>query len=161
MAEPAIDVLEPQVGETVKRLLVMLVSLGLISVSLGTAEAAKSSRVERTVQGSYGAYPAPVTGCNSPLGTFACLIVATRPTEAFFTAAVADAHGQPVYVEVISGGGLLASFCGKTTRPIAITPGSTLEFDIGVGRWPRTAAPCPAHRIKTTGTIRVTLSNQR
>lgn len=144
-----------------KRLLVMLMSVCLVVVSLGTAEAGKSRRVERTVQGSYGAYPAPVTGCNSPLGTFACLIVATRRTEAFFTAAVADTHGQPVYVEVMSRGGLLAAFCGKTPRPIAMTPGSVLEFDIGLGRWPGTATPCPAHRIKTTGTIRVTLSNQR
>ena len=143
-----------------KRILVMMVSLGLLAVSLGTAEAGSSKRVERTVQGSYGAYPAPVTGCNSALGPFACLIVRTRPTEAFFTASVADTHGQPVYVEVLSGGAVLAAFCGKTTRPIAITPGSTLEFDIGLGRWP-SAAPCPTHRIKTTGKIRVTLSNRR
>ena len=138
----------------------MLMSLGLLAVSLGTAEAGKSRRVERTVQGSYGAYPAPVTGCNSALGPFACLIVETRSTEAFFTATVADAHGQPVYVEVTSGGAQLAAFCGKTTRPVAVSPGSTLEFDIGVGRWP-SAAPCPAHRLKTTGTVRVTLSNMR
>lgn len=143
-----------------KRLLVMLMSLGLLAVSLGTAEAGKSRRVERTVQASYGAYPAPVTGCNSAMGPFACLIVQTRPAEAFFTATVADAHGQPVYIEASSGGHLLAAFCGRTTRPIAITPGATLEFDIGVGRWP-SAAPCPAHRVKTTGTIRVTLSHQR
>lgn len=143
-----------------KRVLVILVGLGLLAVSLGTAEAGTSQRVQRTVQGSYGAYPAPVTGCNSALGRWACLTVRTRSTEAFFTATVADTHGRPVMVDVHSRGARLASFCGKTTRPIAITPGSTLEFDIGLGRWP-SIAPCPAHRLKTTGKIRVTLSNQR
>jgi len=145
----------------VKRILIMLVSLGLLVASLGTAEAGKSRRVERTVQGSYGAYPTPVTGCNSALGSWACLIVKTRPTEAFLTAEVADTHGQPVLVNVYSQGGHLASFCGKTSRPIAITPGSTLEFDIGQGRAPFTPLPCPERIIKTTGTITVTLANQR
>jgi hypothetical protein len=144
----------------VKRILVMVVSLGLLVVSLGTAEAAKPTRTERTVQGSYGPYPAPVTGCNSPLGPFACLIVHTRPTERFFTAEVTDTHGQPVYVEVSHTGRAPVSFCGKTTRPIEIEPGSSLEFDIGLNRWGITP-DCPAHRIKTTGTIRVTLSNLR
>lgn len=142
-----------------KRILVLLVTLGLLLISLGTAEAGSTKRVERTVEGSYGAYPAPVTGCNSALGPFACLIVQTRPTEAFFTANVTDTHGQPVYVEVFSRGGLLATFCGKTTRPIAFTPGYSLEFDIGLARL--MTAGCPAHRIKTTGTIKVTLSNLR
>lgn len=142
-----------------KRALVLLVSLGLFAISLGTAEAGSNKRVDRTVQGSYSAYPAPVTGCNSPLGSFACLIVTTRSTEAFFTANVTDTHGQPVYVDVVSRGGILASFCGKTTQPIAFVPGATLEFDIGLGRWP--SASCPASRLKTTGTIRVTLSNLR
>lgn len=144
-----------------KRIVIMLVSLGLLVVSLGTAEAGTSKRVERTIQGSYGVYPTPVTGCHSVHGPWACLIVETRTAERFFTANVLDAHGQPVLVNVYSQGGHLASFCGKTSRPIAVTPGSTLEFDIGQGRAPFTPLPCPEHMIKTTGTITVKLSNQR
>lgn len=112
-----------------KRLLVLVLTMAMAFSAVATAEARESGRTERTVQGSYGAYPTPVTGCNSALGPWACLIVRTRAKEAFFTATVADTHGQPVGVDVFSGGRLLASFCGKTTRPIAITPGSTLEFD--------------------------------
>lgn len=143
-----------------KRVVVMLASLGLLATSFTTAEAGSSRRVERTVEGSYGAYPAPVTGCNSALGPFACLIVKTRPTEAFFTAKVTDTHGQPVFVEVHGTGGPDVIFCGETTRSIPIEPGSTLSFHIGLNNWMVTA-DCPANRVKTTGKIRVTLSNRR
>lgn len=145
-----------------KRILIMLVSLGLLVVSLGTAEAGKTKRVERTVQGKYGAYPTPVTGCNEVLGPWHCLIVQPRPTEAFFTASVADTHGQPVLVNVMSENRWLTSFCGKTTQPVSFTPGAKIWFDVGQGRAPFTdLLPCPQHIVKTTGTIKVTLSNQR
>ncbi len=138
----------------------MLVTLGLLATSFTTAEAGSSRRVSRTVVGSYGAYPAPVTGCNSPLGPFACLIVQTRPTEAFFTAKVTDMHGRPVFVQVQSNSGQDVIFCGETPRPIPIQPGSELSFHIGLNNWLVTA-DCPANRVKTTGKIRVTLSNTR
>ena len=145
-----------------KRIVVLVIGLALLSVSFGTAEASKSKRVERTVQGTYGAYPTPVTGCNDVLGPWACMTVRARSTEAFFTASVADAHGQPVLVNVYSSGGWLTSFCGRTTRPVAITPGADVWFDVGQGRAPFTdLLPCPQHIVKTTGTIKVTLSNQR
>lgn len=143
-------------------MLVLLASVGLLAVSLGTAEAGKSKRVERTVQSSYGAYQPPFTGCNDPLGSYACLQLPTRPTEAFFTATVVDTHGQPVAVDVYSGRYPIVSFCGKITRPIDITPYSRLDFHIGLGvgslGW---KAGCPGRIIKTTGTITVKLSNQR
>lgn len=148
--------------EVVQRSVVMLMSLGLLAGAVGTAEAGKHRRVERTIQGSYQAYPTPVTGCNSATGPWACLIVRTRPTEAFFSASIADTHGQPVLVTVYSQESHLMSFCGRTTRPIAIQPGVTLSFDVGQGRAPFIPMPpCPQHLIKTTGTIKVTLSNQR
>lgn len=148
-------------GKTMKRIVVVLMSLGLLAGALGTAEAG-NKRVERTVQGSYQPYPTPITGCNSLTGPWACLIVKTRPTEAFFSATVADASGQPVLVNVHSQDEWLTSFCGQTSRPIAIRPGSTLSFDIGQGRAPfSTDLRCPQHVLKTTGTIKVTLSNRR
>lgn len=144
-----------------KRIVIMFVTLALTAGALAAAEAKAPPRSERTVQGSYQALPTPVTGCNSATGPWACMIVTTRRTEAFFTATVADTHRQPVMVNVYSRGGWLTSFCGQTTRPIAITPGATLEFDIGQGRAPFTDIPCAQHIIKTTGTIKVTLSNRR
>ena len=149
-----------------KRFLILFMVVGLISGSIATAEAKrkKASRVERTVEGNYGALPEPLTGCNADTGSLACMVVDARPTERFFTAKVNDAHGQPVFVQVV--GGVNATFCGETTRPISFDPGSTLEFRIepmpyffsnwGTG-W---VGPldCP-YRIKTTGTITVTLSN--
>lgn len=82
-----------------KRTLVTLLGLALVVGSVATADA-KAKRVERTVSGTYGPYPAPVTGCSEPLGGWACLVVETRSTERFFTATITDAHGQPVFVEV-------------------------------------------------------------
>lgn len=146
-----------------KRFLILFMALGLIAGSVATAEAKgkkRPTRVERTVEGNYGPYPAPVTGCNGVLHTFACLIVETRPTEAFFTAKVTDTHRQPVFVEVRSfpGGGVVATFCGETQKPIAITGGSSLEFYLGLNNG-HPSQDCPTHRVKTTGTISVTLSN--
>jgi hypothetical protein len=146
----------------VKRVVVVVMSVGLLAGALGTAQAGPR-RVERTVEGSYQAYPTPVTGCNSLTGSWACLDVPTRPTEAFFTATVEDTHRQPVLVNVYSRGAWLASFCGKTSHPIAFTPGANVWFDVGQGRAPFATdlTSCPQHILKTTGKIRVTLSNQR
>ncbi len=148
-----------------KRFLVMLLILGLLAGSVATAGAKKGkkrARVERTVEGSYGAYPAPVTGCNEPLGSWACLVVKPRLSERFFTAKVKDAHGQPVFVEVWNGDdGVIARFCGETTKPIAFDPYDSLEFHVALENWPPSFGPnCLANRVKTTGTISVTLSNR-
>src|SRR5688500_6224919 len=117
-----------------KRSLILFMILGLIVGSVATAEAKgtkQPTRVERTVEGNYGPYPASVTGCNEPLGKFYCLAVETRSEESFFTAKVTDAHGQPVFFYV---GGVRgrsrAAFCGETTEPIRITPGVELHFNV-------------------------------
>ena len=150
-----------------KRSLIVLMVLGLLAATVVTAEAkgAGRKRVERTVEGSYGPFPAPVTGCNEPLGMFACLAVQTRPSESSFTAKVTDVHGQPVFVEVdafYADGSHeeLGRFCGETSRPVFFSPGVHLEFFLAVPNWPgELHLECPANRVKTTGTISVTLSN--
>lgn len=134
----------------------MLVAITLGIGAVPTAGAGTSGGAERTVQGSYGPYPAPVTGCNSVVGSYACLVVETLPSEGSFTATVTDAHGQPVFVEVWSAGEVHASFCGQTDGPIAVEPGSSLEFHVGLNNWGM-SADCPAQRVKTSGTISVTL----
>ena len=148
-----------------KRILIVLMVLGLLAATVVTAEAKglNRRRVERTVEGSYGPYPAPVTGCNEPLGSWSCVSIPTRTTEAFFTAKVTDAHGQPVFVEVYSftqwGGQHVTTFCGETTEPIRFEAGEELNFYVALPLWPVSSLDCPANRIKTTGTISVTLSN--
>lgn len=150
----------PAAHSPAARLAVAMVIVALGIGSVGTAEAKKPSRTERTTHASYGPYPAPVTGCNSALGSFACAIVHTRATEHYFTAKVTDVHGQPVFVEVTSGGGVVTRFCGETPRPVPISAGSDVEFHVGLNNW-LLSADCPANRVKTTGTISVTLSNMR
>ena len=150
-----------------KRFLILFMVLGLIVGSVATAGAQgkkRPTRLERTVVGSYGPYPAPVTGCNGVLDTFACLIVETHPTEAFFTAKVTDTHGQPVPVAVAGsfpGGRFVEAFCGETTEPIRFSPGAQLEFYVAEPHWRLTdpALDCQALAVKSIGTISVTLSN--
>jgi hypothetical protein len=150
-----------------RRFVILFIAIGLMAGAVATAEAKKKPkpkpqpkpiRFERTVEGSYGSYPAPVTGCNSLLGTWACLVVPTRSTEAFFTAKVMDTHGQPVFVQVNGGGVAVARFCGETQEPVRFAPGMTLDFMVGLPTW-GIQTDCPQHSVKSTGTINVTLSN--
>ena len=135
--------------------------------AVATAEAKKKPkpkpkpvpvRVERTVEGGYGSYPAPVTGCNSPLGPFSCLTIQTHSFERYFTAKATDAHGLPVFVEVDSPSGTIARFCGETKEPIRFSPNTRLRFHVAVPDW-GVQMDCPQHSVKTTGTISVTISN--
>lgn len=143
-----------------KRFLIMFMVLGLIAGSVATAEAKrrqKPTRVERTVEGSYGPYPSPVTGCNEPLDKYYCLAVETRSEESFFTAKVTDAHGQPVFVWVggAGRGNSPATFCGETTEPIWFPAGAELHFYVADPAPSLVDPPldCPTNRVKTTGTI--------
>ncbi len=137
-----------------KRFLAVLVIAFTALVS--PAEAAPE-KVQRTVVGSYGAYPSPVTGCNAVLGSWACMVVPTNSTEQFFTVKVTDTHGQPVFFSVL-GDGVNKGFCGETKVPVSFGHGRDLEIEVGVDRW-LVQTDCPASGIKTTGTIEVTLSN--
>ena len=153
-----------------KRFLMLVMVLGLVIGSVATAEAKRQkepTRVERTVEENYGALPEPSIGCNADRGSLACVVVHAHPTETFFTAKVTDAHGQPVFVQVVGEGvGRNGTFCGETTRPVSFDAGSRLKFHIeptpyfwsnwGTG-W-LGPLDCP-HRIPTTGSISVTFSN--
>ena len=147
-------------GETVKRFWIMCLVLGLLVGSVATAEAKrKPKRVQRTVKGSYGPpWVPPVTACKGIFGSWSCLDIETRSKEAYFTAKVQDAHGQPVFFAVLGKGGYIGQYCGETPDPISIDPGTSLHFRVGqdwIG-----PLDCP-YRVKTIGTISVTLSNLR
>ena len=156
-----------------KRFVVVFLIVGLLAGSVATAEAKrkkakkkKASRVERTVEGHYGPLPEPLTGCNADTNSLACMVVNADPTEAFLTAKVTDAHGQPVFVQVLDGRRPIAIFCGETTEPVSFAAGSSLEFRIEptpyfFSNWGIDwlgPLDCP-YRIQTSGSIRVTLSN--
>ena len=145
-----------------RRILIMFMAMAMAMTlcAVATAEATEPERSERTVEGRYGPNPSPVTGCNEVLGTWACMIVSTRPAERFFSAKVTDTHGLPVYFSVFSpGSGFRAGFCGETKTPVPFPEGHTLEIEVGVSRWVAQVA-CPASSVKTAGTIRVTLSDR-
>lgn len=144
-----------------KRLLIMFLAAGVSLGGISTAEATKPSRTERTLHGSYGPYPAPVTACNDVLGSWACMIVRARPTERFVDVELTDTHGLPVYFSLFDPRtGFHAEFCGETGMPIALGRARYLEIEVGVSRWAVQTA-CPASSVKSTGKIRVTLSNSR
>ncbi len=150
-----------------KRFLILFTALGLIAVSVASAEAKKPpKRVERTVEGTYNTQFVPygsqlASMCDNATG---CVIIDTRPDEAYFTAKVTDAHGQPVPVTVFSNdsngyGRAYGTFCGETEEPIPFDRGDGLWFspgywDPGLPSW----ANC-SPGFGTTGTISVTLSN--
>jgi hypothetical protein len=145
-----------------KRLLTMFLVLGLTFGSVTTVEAQRAHRrrVARTVEYAYeGPFVTQTTGCESYGRTWGCGTIKTRSTEAFLTAKVSDAHGQPVFVEVMTRyGDSVGTFCGKTTDPIRFERGADLFFYIGAD-WV-TPLDCPAQRISTTGVISFTLSNR-
>ena len=145
-----------------RRLLTAAVVLGLVFGAAGSAEAKPpAARSVRTIHGSYGPYPSPVTGCNEPLGSWACLIVDARPSERFVTVKVTDTHGLPVYFTMFNPGtGFFADFCGETPWPLSLDRLRSMEIEVGVSRWVA-QTKCPASSVKTTGTIKVTLSNRR
>ena len=142
---------------TTRRLLTAIVALGLVVSATGSARADAQSY--RTIYGRYRPYPAPATGCNKVLGSWACMIVQPLPTEQFVRVKVTDAHGLPVYFFVYNPHtGYAADFCGKTKMPLPLDQLRYMEIEVGVSRWVA-QTKCPASAVKTRGTIRVTLSN--
>ena len=156
-----------------KRFLILFMILGLIGGSVVTAEAKKrqkSTRTERTVEGSYDTQFVPFSGLvTRPCAqaeAIGCVTIETGAQEKFLTANVTDAHGQPVLVTVDSWDPYTesftkyGSFCGETERPIRFRPGVELRFLPGY--WdpylPTPWANCPPG-FGTTGIVSVTLSN--
>lgn len=153
-----------------KRFLTLFMILGLIAGSVATAEAKKgqkSTRTERTVEGRYATQFVPFsTYCLQPAGV-GCVEVETRKDEAFLTAKVVDAHGQPVLVRVLAWGdgphpsNYYGTFCGETDEPIAFDRGVDISLVVGGSSendLPTPGASC-SPGFGTTGTVSVTLSN--
>lgn len=153
-----------------KRFLILLMALGLIAGSVATAEAKKgqkSTRSERTVEGSYATQFVPFSVyCYQHAGV-GCVAIETRKDEAFLTAKVIDAHGQPVLVQVwgwVDGPrpqSHYGNFCGETDEPIAFDRGADVYLIVGGQTHydlPTQGGSC-SPGFGTTGTVSVTLSN--
>lgn len=154
-----------------KRFLILFMILGLIAGSVATAEAEKgqkSTRTERTVEGSYATQFVPFNVWCERHGGVGCVTIPTRKHEAFLTGKVVDAHGQPVLVQVWGAGSdrpgdwiEYGSFCGETDEPIAFDRG--VDVYLVVGYWWLTDLAPSLETCRpmfgTTGTVSVTLSN--
>ena len=141
-----------------KRLLIIITTLGMLIGSGGTASAdGEPAREGRTVQLDYEAPWLPYSG-NCALSHSTCASIQTQGGEASLTAKVTDAHGQPVVVSVWSGDARYGTFCGETTEPISFDPGAELRFSVG-GFLPFGVSPSAdcLPGLATTGTIAVTL----
>jgi hypothetical protein len=153
-----------------KKILVLFMILGLVIGSVTTAEAGKKKkkkkkpkRVEREAQGTYQAPATAVGNCTQQDGV-GCMTIQAGPKEKFLTAAVTDAHGQPVVINVTADtdGDMFTdanygTFCGETEEPIEIGPGEAIIF--WVGRAPDAIATACAPGIGTQGTLDVVFSN--
>ena len=150
---------------SIKRLLTLVLVLGLITGAVATAEAKKKpKRTSRTVEGSYDS---PVLGIYARCGEpgVGCTSFSAGSNERFVTAKVQDAHSLPVYVLVRSaasgafgeGTETFGEFCGETTEPIAIPPGGKLEFMVGAAASVYLYSCEPG--VATSGTITATFSN--
>ena len=152
-----------------KRFLILLMALGLIAGSVATAEAKRGqkARTERTVEGSYATQFVPFSLWCYQHGGVGCVEIVTRADEAFLTAKVVDAHGQPVLVKVwgwvdgIQPQTHYGNFCGETDEPIAFDRGADVYLIVGGQTHydlPTPGASC-SPGFGTTGTVSVTLSN--
>ena len=153
-----------------KRFLILFMIVGLVGGSVATAEAKKrqkSTRTERTVEGSYATQFVPFNVYCYEHGGVGCVEIKTRKNEAFLTAKVVDAHGQPVLVQVwgwVDGPRpqtYYGGFCGETDEPIAFDRGADVYLLVGGQTHydlPTPGASC-SPGFGTTGTISVTLSN--
>lgn len=155
-----------------KRILVLILALGLVFGSIATADAAKKKkkkkpeRIERTVELTYDA-PSPgisgvVGACMTVLGVegTACIDTPLGAEDLFAKVSITDATGQPTNFDLAQETDpstpymdIFASGCGETPEALPIAPGVPLRVSVTAIGGP----DCPG--VATTGAITITLSN--
>lgn len=152
-----------------KRILVLVMVLGLVVGSTVTADAAKKKKkkkkpqkVERQVTGTYQSTGVVAAGTCAQTDAINCVRIPAASTERFVSAVVNDDTGQAVPVSVkadLDGDNrtetLYGVFCGETEEPIEIEPGIEVTFWVGITSDNATLA-CPP---PISGSIDVTFSN--
>lgn len=152
-----------------KRILVLVMVLGLVVGSTVTADAAKKKKknkkpqkVERQATGTYQSTGVVAVGTCAQNDAINCVRIPAAATEQFVSAVVKDDTGQAVPVAVkadLDGDNrtetLYGVFCGETEEPIQIDPGIEVTFWVGITS-DNAALACPP---PTSGSIDVTFSN--
>ena len=150
-----------------KRMMVLVMVLGLVIGSAVTADAAKKKKkkeqkVEREATGTYQSTAVVAVGTCSQMDAINCVRIPAGPEEQYVSAVVHDATGQAVPVAVkanldgdTSTETLYGVFCGETEEPIKIDPGVEITFWVGI-TGDNASQGCPP---ATNGSIDVTFSN--
>lgn len=146
-----------------KRLIVLVMILGMVVGSLASAEAAKKKKkVTREAQATYTSTGVVAAGNCTQMDAVNCPRIPSGLGEKYLTAKVTDASGQAVPVAVkadLDGDNstekLYGVFCGETTEPIKIDPGVEITFWVGVTR-DTAALGCAG---ATQGTVDAVFSN--
>lgn len=148
-----------------KKLLVLLMVVGLLAGALSVESSAKKKKkkkakpVVKVTRTETAEYSAPgyltvgtVTGNVCAEGTTACIVFPAQQGEKYVSVEVIDDSGTPSPVSV-SLGESSTVYCGKTTAPVLFT-GFT-EVGVHVG----TEAPPTCQGVATAGQVKVTFSN--
>lgn len=151
-----------------KRLVVLVMVLGLVIGSAVTADAAKKKKkkkqqkVEREATGTYQSTGVVAVGTCAQTDAINCVRIPAGPDEQYVSAVVHDSTGQAVPVAVkadLDGDNrtetLYGVFCGETEEPIKIDPGIEVTFWVGLTS-DNAPQGCPP---PTSGSIDVTFSN--
>lgn len=149
-----------------KKILVLMMVMGLVFGSIAGAEAKKKKpkKISRVAEGTYDAPSLLLVGTCTSSGAVGCVALISGPGETYVTAEVTDQTGQPVYVSVQADTDgdnqddtVFGSFCGTTDAPLSIAEGTELHFWVGVTPDPGIAGCVPA--AGTTGKVTATFSN--
>lgn len=153
-----------------KRILVLVMVLGLVVGSTVTADAGKKKKkktkepekIERQATGTYQSTGVVAVGSCAQTDAINCVRIPATTEEEYVTAVVNDDTGQAVPVSVkadLDGDRrtetLYGVFCGETEEPIKIDPGVEVTFWVGITA-DNVALACPP---ATSGSIDVIFSN--
>ena len=152
-----------------KRILVLIMVVGLVAGSVATAEAAKKKKKKkapatysRTFEGTYDAPALGIGGIVTWGITGGTVESSTLENENFISVEVVDGTGTDVYFgisqEDTNGDGIgeiIAGGCGKTEAPIAITAGLTHAVTVTMGPG---AEDMSCAGVATSGTIKMTFT---
>ena len=146
-----------------KRVLVLLLVLGVVLGTLTTAEAAKKKKKKskKVVRVASEDYLAPAYFYWAPTGdNIGGVSIPSGLGERFVSVEIKDDSGMNVSAAVgqdPEGDGTVATtdFCTKTDKPLPIEPGLEVTVFVYVG--PCTSPAGPA--FATQGTVKVTFSN--
>ena len=150
-----------------KRLVVVVMVVGLIVGALGVEASAKKKkkkkkpapvvRVERVESAEYSApgFVEPVENysanvCAGPVG---CLSFLAQAADRYVSIAVTDKSGTPSPVKVAIGDGDATVYCGKTDAPIKLSAGAEVYVTVGI------TAPQGCQGAATAGLVKATFSN--